>query len=67
MVQDVIAGIQEDLFGHPPNYVPVEQPTTAENIKQATQISNYIIAYNTTQQQMLQQIQKIMHKIQVQL
>ena len=61
MVRDVVAGFQEDLIGH----VPTKTPTPVEAINAITQVANVITASNTTQDQMLHQMHKMMQAIQL--
>ena len=67
MVHDVITSFQDALVVHLPQNYPSGPPTPAENITTSTQVSKTIKYSNTTQQQMLQNMKKMIHTMKMQL
>ena len=67
MVHCVVSGIKENCVGHFPDDSPTKIPMTSENITLKNQLTNDITAYNTTQQQMLQQMHTMIHHMHMQI
>ena len=57
MVHDFITFLQEDIVGNFPDNSPSKTQIPAENITMNTQVAKATTASNTTQHQMLKQMQ----------